>query len=57
MEDQEYIARNARENEFSDIGKLMVQIYSQMEAFHSQTEQPDYYKMLANPVFGFRMKL
>lgn len=45
---KEYIVRNATENEFSEIGKLMIRVYSQLEGFPKESEQPDYYKMLAN---------
>ncbi|MGE5107548.1 MAG: GNAT family N-acetyltransferase [Sphingobacteriales bacterium] len=48
MSKQEYTLRNANPNEFEEIGKLMVQVYSQLEGFPKQSEQPDYYKMLAN---------
>ncbi|MCX6255738.1 MAG: GNAT family N-acetyltransferase [Bacteroidia bacterium] len=44
---QKYTVRNAQVNEFSEIGKLMVQVYSQLEGFPKESEQPDYYKMLA----------
>ena len=43
-----YTVRNARPGEFSDIGKLMVQVYSQLDGFPKESEQPNYYKMLAN---------
>ena len=45
---QEYTVRNAKPEEFAEIGKLMVQVYSQLEGFPKENEQPDYYKMLAN---------
>ncbi len=48
MNKQDYILRNANANEFEEIGKLMVQVYSQLEGFPKESEQPDYYKMLAN---------
>ncbi|HEU5291546.1 MAG TPA: GNAT family N-acetyltransferase [Cyclobacteriaceae bacterium] len=48
MEKQDYIVRNARPEEFLEIGKLMVEVYSQLEGFPKETEQPNYYKMLAN---------
>lgn len=48
MTRQEYIVRNAKPEEFEEIGKLMVQVYSQLEGFPKQDEQPAYYKMLAN---------
>lgn len=40
--------RNARESEFSEIGKLMVKVYSGLEGFPKEYEQPDYYRMLAS---------
>lgn len=43
-----YIVRNAKPIEFEAIGKLMVQVYSQLEGFPSAEEQPNYYNMLAN---------
>ena len=45
---QEFIVRNAIPDEFEEIGKLMVQVYSHLEGFPKKSEQPDYYKMLAN---------
>jgi len=48
MTRQEYIVRNAKPEEFEQIGKLMVRVYSQLEGFPKQDEQPAYYKMLAN---------
>lgn len=48
MNKQVYTVRNARFNEFPEIGKLMVQVYSQLEGFPKESEQPLYYKMLAN---------
>ena len=44
----EYIIRNANPEEFEEIGKLMVSVYSQLEGFPKQDEQPAYYKMLAD---------
>lgn len=43
-----YTVRNAKPHEFFEIGKLMVQVYSQLEGFPKESEQPNYYKMLAN---------
>ena len=43
-----YTVRNARPEEFSQIGELMVQVYSQLEGFPKESDQPNYYKMLAN---------
>ena len=34
-------------SEFEEIGKLLVQVYSQLEGFPKESEQPDYYKVLA----------
>jgi GNAT superfamily N-acetyltransferase len=48
MLNHEYIVRNAEPGEFKKIGELMVRVYSQLEGFPKETEQPDYYKMLAN---------
>lgn len=48
MSKQEYLVRNAIPGEFDRIGKLMVQVYSQLEGFPKESEQPDYYKMLSN---------
>ncbi|MDX1941792.1 MAG: GNAT family N-acetyltransferase [Saprospiraceae bacterium] len=48
MTQSAYIVRNAKLSEFEAIGKLMVQVYSQLEGFPSAEEQPNYYNMLAN---------
>jgi GNAT superfamily N-acetyltransferase len=48
MSGQNYIVRNAKPSEFSEIGKLMVNVYSQLDGFPKELEQPNYYKMLAN---------
>lgn len=48
MNNPEYTIRNAKANEFEEIGKLMVLVYSQLEGFPKESEQPNYYKMLAN---------
>ncbi len=48
MNSQEYIVREATLNEYPGIGKLMVNVYSQLEGFPTKIEQPKYYKMLAN---------
>lgn len=48
MSKQEYSVRNALPAEFEEIGKLMVSVYLQLEGFPKESEQPDYYKMLAN---------
>ncbi len=48
MSHHEFIIRNAQPAEFEQIGKLMVQVYSQLEGFPKQSEQPAYYEMLSN---------
>ena len=48
MDREQYIVRNARQEEFPAIGQLMVQVYSQLDGFPKETEQPVYYKMLAS---------
>jgi N-acetylglutamate synthase-like GNAT family acetyltransferase len=48
MSKQEFTIRNARPSEFQEIGKLMVDVYSQLEGFPKPHEQPNYYKLLAN---------
>jgi hypothetical protein len=48
MSKPQYTIRNAKPEEFEEIGKLMVQVYSQLDGFPKESEQPNYYKMLAN---------
>ena len=48
MSTQPYIVRNATPDEFYKIGKLMVQVYSQVDGFPKESEQPEYYKTLSN---------
>lgn len=48
MSKQEFIVRNAEPIEFEEVGKLMVKVYSQLEGFPKETEQPEYYRMLVN---------
>lgn len=48
MNNQLYMVRNAKPDEFLEIGKLMVEVYSQLEGFPKLTDQPEYYKLLAN---------
>lgn len=48
MSEQKYTIRNAKPNEFAEIGNLMVKVYSQLEGFPKESEQPKYYEMLAN---------
>lgn len=40
--------RNAWPAEFEEIGKLLVRVYSRLDGFPKESDQPDYYKMLAN---------
>jgi GNAT superfamily N-acetyltransferase len=40
--------RNATPHEFLEVGKLMVEVYSQLEGFPKEADQPNYYKLLAN---------
>ena len=48
MDNQEYVVRDARPEEFQEVGVLMVKVYAQLEGFPSPDEQPNYYKMLAD---------
>ncbi|MCM8569110.1 GNAT family N-acetyltransferase [Gramella jeungdoensis] len=45
---KEFQVRNAKPDEFQNIGRLLVNTYSKLEGFPKETEQPAYYKMLAN---------
>jgi GNAT superfamily N-acetyltransferase len=45
---QLYTIRNADPSEFNEIGQLMVSVYSQLDGFPKESEQPDYYQALAN---------
>ncbi|MEZ8131992.1 GNAT family N-acetyltransferase [Enterovibrio norvegicus] len=40
--------RNIKENEFDELGSIMVKTYANLEGFPSQTDQPEYYEMLRN---------
>jgi hypothetical protein len=46
MDTATFTIREARPGEFKTIGNLMVRVYSQLEGFPKEAEQPDYYKML-----------
>jgi GNAT superfamily N-acetyltransferase len=46
MNNTTYITRNARPEEFGDVGKLMVMVYSALEGFPKENEQPEYYHKL-----------
>ena len=47
MSESGYIIRNAIPTEFEEIGQLMINVYSHLEGFPKPSEQPGYYKMLA----------
>lgn len=40
--------RDLRQNEFDALGRLMVEVYSNLEGFPTPNEQPHYYELLAN---------
>jgi ribosomal protein S18 acetylase RimI-like enzyme len=40
--------RDVRKEEFAALGQLMIEVYSSLEGFPTQAEQPAYYEMLAN---------
>ena len=42
------IIRSAEAEEFNEIGQLMVDVYSQLDGFPKEVDQPLYYKMLRN---------
>ncbi|PWU01909.1 MAG: GNAT family N-acetyltransferase [Bacteroidetes bacterium] len=48
IKSMEFTIRNANEFEFEKIGKLMVDVYSQLDGFPRPSEQPAYYQMLQN---------
>lgn len=48
MNNQAFKVRNVKPAEFEEIGKLMIKVYSQLEGFPKESEQPEYYKMLSN---------
>jgi GNAT superfamily N-acetyltransferase len=48
MNEQGYVVRKANPDEYKDLGRLMVEAYSQLDGFPKESEQPNYYKMLAN---------
>ena len=43
-----YIIREAKQSEYSQLGELMVAVYSQLKDFPGPTEIPDYYNTLRN---------
>ena len=48
MNRSNYTIRNAFSSEFEEIGKLLIHVYSQLDGFPKEKDQPNYYKMLAN---------
>ena len=48
MRHPEITIRNATPEEFMLIGQLMVRVYSRLEGFPKENEQPEYYKLLYN---------
>ena len=48
MKKQNYNIRNAQAEEFTEIGQLLVTVYSQLNGFPKPHEQPKYYDMLTN---------
>ncbi|TDP02111.1 GNAT family N-acetyltransferase [Flavobacterium sp. 245] len=48
MTTSNYTIRNANPSEFEEIGKILIRVYSKLEGFPKEDEQPNYYKMLAN---------
>lgn len=48
MNTSNYTIRNAFSSEFEEIGKLLISVYSQLDGFPKEKDQPNYYKMLAN---------
>src|SRR5215213_8352202 len=48
MSNHKYNIRNAKPDEFEQLGKLMVEVYSGLEGFPKEKEQPAYYEMLLN---------
>lgn len=43
-----YLIRNARPEEFTAVGQLMVEVYSQLDGFPKEQDQLAYYSMLRN---------
>ncbi len=48
IDSKQYHVRNARPDEFEEIGNLMVSVYSHLEGFPKPSDQPQYYSLLAN---------
>jgi hypothetical protein len=45
---REFVLREARQEEYKQLGQLMVSVYSTLDGFPKQDEQPRYYEMLVN---------
>jgi len=45
---KEFVIREAKKEEFQELGQLMVSVYSELDGFPKKNEQPKYYEMLAN---------
>ncbi len=45
---EEFTIRNANPDEYPEMGRAIVRVYSQLEGFPKESEQPNYYKLLAN---------
>ena len=43
-----WVIREARQEEFDELGRLMVAVYSSLEGFPGRDEQPKYYDLLAH---------
>jgi len=48
MAKEKIIIKTADSEEFEAIGNLMVSVYSQLDGFPKQSDQPEYYKLLQN---------
>lgn len=44
----EFVIRNAVPHEYDTIGKMMVQVYSQLPGFPNEFDMPQYYRMLTH---------
>ena len=47
-EDLSHKIRNAKQTEFTEIGELLIKVYSGLPGFPGSDEQPQYYEMLRN---------
>ena len=48
MNKQARSIRKPHRGEFRETGRLMVQVYPQLDGFPKETDQPEHYRMLAN---------